>query len=83
MERARAFHLNPIDSDLMTCPGISAKSKRLLVSAGVSTTDQLVGHYFLTNRDQVQFTHFLANCGMKWHGAMECAHQVAGKYGPE
>jgi hypothetical protein len=80
---ARAFLNNPLDPSLNACPGIGPNSKQRLELHGVTTANQLVGHFFLEERDPGMFTQFLCELGIPERFAQECARRINQKYGKE
>jgi predicted flap endonuclease-1-like 5' DNA nuclease len=76
---ARDFINNAIDPDLSTVPGLGEKAIKLLNDQGIYTTDQLVGQFFMVNRDEVEFIKFLEECGIKNQFAREVSSKMYSK----
>mmetsp|Transcript_32420 Transcript_32420/g.69613 ORF Transcript_32420/g.69613 Transcript_32420/m.69613 type:complete len:91 (-) Transcript_32420:51-323(-) len=77
---AKDFLKNALDKDLNSCPGIGKASIEKLKKVGVTTTDQLVGQFFLCNRDEVKFIEFLEDVGIQNKYARECAEKFNAKF---
>jgi hypothetical protein len=74
----RNFQTNPIDSDLRTVPGLGPAGIRHLNEQNINTTEELVGRFFMCNRDELMFLEWLCDAGIKgchMHiGTMSCNH---------
>lgn len=78
---ARNFINNAINPELKTCPGVGLKTIELLTKHKITTTDHLIGQFFLVDRDEVKFIEFLEEVGMKNQFAQETARQFVTKFG--
>ena len=78
---ARDFVNNAIDPDLLSVPGIGKKSVDLLNEQGIETTDELIGQFFMVNRNEVKFVDFLEQVGIPNKQARECAEKFFVKFG--
>jgi len=77
---ARDFQKYPINSELLTVPGISESSAQKLMTNLVNTTEQLIGQFFLRNRDEVAFIEYLEDVGVPNRWACECAENMVHKF---
>jgi len=76
----RDFKRNAICSDLDTVPGIGRKDEQMLRDHGITTTDQLVGRYFMCNRDVELFIMELEDYGIQSKWAKICATAINEKF---
>ncbi len=77
---ARDFLNCALDRNLESVPGIGKKSVDLLREQGIETTDQLVGQFFMTDRNEVAFIEFLESIGIANAQARECAGKFYAKF---
>jgi predicted flap endonuclease-1-like 5' DNA nuclease len=78
---AHIFQKNMINNNLRTVPGIGPMGERHLKEQGISTTEQLVGRFFLCDRDEVKFIEWLEDARIGHEIARECAENFKRKFG--
>ena len=80
---ARDFQASALPKELVPgkIPGLKANNIKILKNHNINTVDELVGHFFLTNRDEEEFAKFLNLLGIpKWY-ANNCAANLKTKLG--
>jgi hypothetical protein len=76
------FVLNAVDPDLQSVPGITATHFFTIFKPnGIETTEQLVGNFFLCNRDPVAFREFLVDIGLEADVAKLVSEKFEKKFG--
>jgi len=71
--KAQEFMEHKLPSDLIQIPGILPSNIQVLSQNNMYTVDDLVGHFFLTNRDEDDFCQFLRQLGFSKYHASQCA----------
>lgn len=77
----RDFQKNALCSDLETVPGVSRTARDKLRENHINTTEQLVGQFFLHDRDVDYFTEFLEDLGLPNRWASLIAENLKKKLG--
>ena len=77
---ARDFQKNALCSDLETVPGVGRVVIAKLKENNINTTEQLVGQFFLHNRDEIYFIEYLEDLGILNRWARECAENFTKKF---
>ncbi len=80
-EVVRRFQAGPLHSDLFSVPGIGTAAHDKLKLAFIDTADQLVGQYFLHNRNRDSFEEYLEDLGLQPRWAKICAHNIHQRFG--
>lgn len=82
-EVARRFLNNPIPKQLGpgTIPEIGERAIRSLAMVGITSPDQLVGHFFLQDRDEKLFWEYLEDVGIPSIPARKLAEVFRQKFG--
>ena len=80
---ARDFQLSALPRELVPykIPGIGPANMQRLKEHNINTVDELVGHFFLTNRDEEEFAKFLQQLGIAKLFADDCAANLKNKLG--
>ncbi len=80
---ARDFQASALPKELIPgkIPGLKANNIKILNNNGINTVDELVGHFFLTNRDEEEFAKFLELLGVAKCFANDCAANLKTKLG--
>ena len=76
----REFQNNKIDNDLYTVPGIGPGNKKKLERHDIKTTSQLVGQFWIVDRDTTKFIEFLEDMDIRRLYARECAEAMERKF---
>jgi hypothetical protein len=74
------FLLNAISSELTDVPGVTKEIKDVMIYNGISTTDHLVGQFFILNRSEVEFTEFLEDLGIHVGAVKEISENISKKF---
>lgn len=76
------FLSQPVNSRLRTVPGIGLSVLGKLAFANINTTDQLVGHFWLLERDEIKFIDFLEDIvGIQKRFAIVITENLKKKFG--
>jgi hypothetical protein len=80
---AQDFQILALPRELTPCkiPGLGPANVQRLKDHNITTVDELVGHFFLTNRDEEEFAKFLQQLGIAKLFANECAANLKTKLG--
>ena len=80
--RVSTFHNYPIKDDLLSVPGINQSGiNKLRRRCDIYTTNQLVGKFWMLDRNQIRFIEFLTeNVGIKYKFAKECTENMTKKF---
>jgi len=77
---ARNFQKNAIVPSLQTVPGVGPAMEKKFRVNNINTTSQLVGQFFLMERDEVRFIEWLEDLGMMSVYAAVCAEAMTRKF---
>ena len=80
---ARDFQASALPKELIPgkIPGLNKNNIQTLFKNNINTVDELVGHFFLCNRDEEEFASFLKQIGMVKRDADNCAANLKTKLG--
>jgi hypothetical protein len=75
------FHSCPLRPDLRLVPGLDSRGIMMLSLHEIRTADQLVGVFFMCDRNQEQFLNKLVTYGIPRTQAGKCTLAVSRKFG--
>jgi hypothetical protein len=79
--KIQEFMEEKLPKNLMQVPGITENNKQNLNQNNINTVDDLVGYFFLSNRGEEDFCHFLVVLGFSKYHAFQCAACLRTKLG--
>ena len=74
------FQKNALCSDLETVPGITRQFEKALNENRIKTSEELVGRFFMCNRDTEFFIDELQDYGLSPRAAKMCANAISEKF---
>jgi hypothetical protein len=79
-KKHNSFMSTPLQDCTLCCiPGVGEVAHQRLISAGVSTPEQLMGHFLLANRDYRTMTRWLLAAGVRAQEAVKIASALERK----
>ncbi len=73
-KKHNTFMSTPLqDCNLCDVPGVGDVAHAKLVAAGISTPEQLMGHFLISNRDHNTMTQWLTKSGVRTQEALKIA----------